>query len=505
MSHTDHIKSALALFPIDIVGQSFVVSGHNNGKPLEADGDTAFFSKKKVMALLEQLHGHLTAALTQPADVPTTGAASVSTKGKADAWAPATGVPDSVDEALTDVQMCLVRSDLPGAWEALGAVAKAVAALTQPASQEQAQQPSLTDSPLLMLKSSEAAQLSPSAMEVLKRGAKGMSEYIRDRGRARASLPAVPLLASQQPSGEIRQPQFIGENNAKEAMEKALWDFIDIAAAFPLVAVDERVWPHVMAYTHQQPSGGDVAGGQPADEKTRWIIRHNSDGEFGQATGWLYRDGGHPCSATGKPVFVWRPLQDLLAKTGHALTLAAPKPEPMLNGLTEAETSATASVMGLVASQVDPTREARANEIEQMADQIDRDKYGHGFASAALREYAAIVRGTSTGPGSVPEPVWIVNDLGELGVKVGGRFFFLYKGDSFEYKDGKHDDGTPMRYRIVGKCEFGETCWPLSWVKAGRREDRYTVNLNYIPGLSWGKPEDGEWRDLSPTPLATRP
>ena len=79
----------------------------------------------------------------------------------------------------------------------------------------------------------------------------------------------------------------------------------------------------------QQPSGEVVAGGQPADEKTRWIIRHNSDGEFGQATGWLYRDGGHPCSATGKPVFVWRPLQDLLAKTGHALTLATPKPEPM--------------------------------------------------------------------------------------------------------------------------------------------------------------------------------
>jgi len=105
----------------------------------------------------------------------------------------------------------------------------------------------------------------------------------------------------------------------------------------------------------------------------------------------------------------------------------------------------------------------------------------------------------------VPEPVWIVNDLGELGVKVGERFFFLYKGDNIEYEDAKHDDGTQMRYRIVGKREFGETCWPLSWLKAGRSDARYTVNLTYTPGLSWGKPEDGEWRDLPPAPLTAAP
>jgi len=107
--------------------------------------------------------------------------------------------------------------------------------------------------------------------------------------------------------------------------------------------------------------------------------------------------------------------------------------------------------------------------------------------------------------GGVPEPVWIVNDLGELGVKVGERFFFLYKGDNIEYEDVKHGDGTQMRYRIVGKREFGEVCWPLSWLKAGRSEARYTVNLTYIPGLSWGKPEDGEWRDLPPAPLTAAP
>lgn len=93
-------------------------------------------------------------------------------------------------------------------------------------------------------------------------------------------------------------------------------------------------------------------------------------------------------------------------------------------------------------------------------------------------------------------PEWIVNDLGELGVKVGGRFFFLYKGDNIEYKNGMHDDGTPMMWRPVGKREFGETCWPLQWVLAGRRERRYTQELSYKAGLSDGAPGDADWRPL---------
>lgn len=40
----------------------------------------------------------------------------------------------------------------------------------------------------------------------------------------------------------------ITENNAGEMMEQALWDFIEIAGAFPSQHPDERTWGHVMAY-----------------------------------------------------------------------------------------------------------------------------------------------------------------------------------------------------------------------------------------------------------------
>ena len=59
-------------------------------------------------------------------------------------------------------------------------------------------------------------------------------------------------------------------------------------------------------------------------------------------------------------------------------------------------------------------------------------------------------------PGQVE---WVVNDNGELGVKIGPQFFWLYKGGSFTYgKSQLHDDGTPIRWRPVRKREFGECC-----------------------------------------------
>lgn len=117
------------------------------------------------------------------------------------------------------------------------------------------------------------------------------------------------------------------------------------------------------------------------------------------------------------------------------------------------------------------------------------------------------LRAVRSTDGLAGEPEWIVNDLGELGVKVGNRFFFLYKGSNIEYGvagigescEGValHDDGTPMMYRMVGKREFGETQWPLKWIVAGQQPPgRYTDELLYTPGLSDGKKEDGAWKPL---------
>lgn len=101
----------------------------------------------------------------------------------------------------------------------------------------------------------------------------------------------------------------------------------------------------------------------------------------------------------------------------------------------------------------------------------------------------------------IPDPTWVVNDMGELGVEVNGRYFFCYKGKSIEYEDGKRDNGETIRVRRVGKREFGETVWPLSWHMAGRSQDEYTVEVQSDPLLSIGPREPYEWRDM-PVPAA---
>lgn len=105
------------------------------------------------------------------------------------------------------------------------------------------------------------------------------------------------------------------------------------------------------------------------------------------------------------------------------------------------------------------------------------------------------------------EPLWIVNDLGELGVKIGERFFFLYKGENIEYGSGGkgsialHDDGTPMKYRLVGKREFGETCQPLAFtVKGVIAPVPYTEELVSAP---YGdRPKEADWQLLPAHPDA---
>lgn len=95
---------------------------------------------------------------------------------------------------------------------------------------------------------------------------------------------------------------------------------------------------------------------------------------------------------------------------------------------------------------------------------------------------------------------WVVNDLAELGVKIGDQFFFLYKGRSLVYgeldddptKPPVHEDadarvgyreGDRMRWRPVMKREFGECAHPLN-----------TANPEYIGTVTF---DDGnDWHEL---------
>lgn len=63
---------------------------------------------------------------------------------------------------------------------------------------------------------------------------------------------------------------------------------------------------------------------------------------------------------------------------------------------------------------------------------------------------------------------WVVNDIAELGVKIGDQFFWLYKGTSLVvnnpiYEDAGEREGKPMMWRHVFKREFGECAHPINY------------------------------------------
>jgi hypothetical protein len=70
---------------------------------------------------------------------------------------------------------------------------------------------------------------------------------------------------------------------------------------------------------------------------------------------------------------------------------------------------------------------------------------------------------------------WIVNDAAELGIKIGNRAFFLYKGGSIEYLE--EDD--IIAYRPVYKREFGECVKPTNTTNTDWK------NRVYIAGSGW--------------------
>lgn len=70
---------------------------------------------------------------------------------------------------------------------------------------------------------------------------------------------------------------------------------------------------------------------------------------------------------------------------------------------------------------------------------------------------------------------WVVNDLGELGVRINDQFFFLYKGES--YVGGE-------KWRAVAKREFGEVCYPKpDWLMHQGHSD---VPMSYYTSVGDG-------------------
>lgn len=88
------------------------------------------------------------------------------------------------------------------------------------------------------------------------------------------------------------------------------------------------------------------------------------------------------------------------------------------------------------------------------------------FDEAALQEQAAALSASPQREGWVltaEQVEWVVNDIAELGVKIGDQFFFCYKGSSLVYREATHDDGSPMHWRPVFKREFGECIHPINY------------------------------------------
>lgn len=89
---------------------------------------------------------------------------------------------------------------------------------------------------------------------------------------------------------------------------------------------------------------------------------------------------------------------------------------------------------------------------------------------------------------------WVINSLGELGVKIGEQFFFLYKGCSLAYTQ-TCEEGVQLRWRLVGKREFGECCHPPRM--NGMSAQQY-FSAPPVPDT------EGTWSDLPAATISSR-
>lgn len=111
-----------------------------------------------------------------------------------------------------------------------------------------------------------------------------------------------------------------------------------------------------------------------------------------------------------------------------------------------------------------------AGALHMMQDQVSdlREKLIEAKEAIALATAGVVTK---------DQVEWVVNELGELGVKIGDQFFFLYKGESLQYTD---DPDAPRKYRPVGKCEFGECC-----ISPWHPDDEVEVSTKLPPCHHW--------------------
>ena len=110
--------------------------------------------------------------------------------------------------------------------------------------------------------------------------------------------------------------------------------------------------------------------------------------------------------------------------------------------------------------------EARVHELEKEEKRLHLviDRLHGDWVEAENKYHAKLTEDLYLEPENVE---WIVNNLGELGVKVGENYFFCYKGRSIRYDaddiEGPSDDEEgihPLKWRPVYKREFGECIHP---------------------------------------------
>lgn len=130
-------------------------------------------------------------------------------------------------------------------------------------------------------------------------------------------------------------------------------------------------------------------------------------------------------------------------------------------------------------------KSGRVSELEgqrdRLADELEELKGDH--RKSIEREKCRVVELEAE------EPNWVVNDIGELGVTIHGRAFFLCKGCSLEYGiEPCEESGKVMKMRPVGKREFGEVCHPIDWWRLSPQSSRMICKYpdsNYTVGEGW--------------------